>query len=94
MKNKRLLLFFSVAASLLLIPLIGMQFTSEINWSIFDFIVMGTLLFGTVFIIELILRKSHNTKNRLLLSGLVVLLFLLFWAELAVGIFDSSMAGS
>ncbi len=94
MKNKRLLLFFSVAASLLLIPLIGMQFTSEINWSIFDFIVMGTLLFGTVFIIELILRKSQNTKNRLLLSGLVVLLFLLFWAELAVGIFDSSMAGS
>lgn len=94
MKNKRLLLICCVAGSLLLIPLIGMQFTSEFNWSPFDFAVMGIMLFGTGLLIELVLRKIKTTKNRLILSGLVLLLFLITWAELAVGIFDSPLAGS
>lgn len=62
MKNKRLLLICCVAGSLLLVPLIGMLFTSEINWSPFDFAVMGTLLFGTSFIIKLVLQKVKTVK--------------------------------
>ena len=31
---------------LLLVPLIAMQFTEEVNWSVFDFMIMGTLLFA------------------------------------------------
>lgn len=79
---------------LLLIPLIAMQFTEEVNWSIFDFFIMGFLLilvgFGTKFIIK---KNKPNTKRWLLIS-LLYLLFLMIWAELAVGVFGSVFAGN
>lgn len=45
MKNKRLLIVL-VTATLLLIPLIAMQFTEEVNWNFAYFIVAGALLMG------------------------------------------------
>jgi hypothetical protein len=47
---------------LLLIPLIAMQFTNEVNWTLFDFVVAGFIL-GTGFICELVIR----CKNRIIL---------------------------
>jgi len=46
MRNKRLIGIVLTVALLLLIPLIAMQFTNEVNWSPFDFIVMAILLLG------------------------------------------------
>ena len=40
-KRFRTLLFS--ALSLLLIPLTAMQFTNEVQWSLFDFVIMGAL---------------------------------------------------
>jgi hypothetical protein len=34
-----------------------MQFTNEVNWTLFDFVVAGVLLLGTGFICELVIRK-------------------------------------
>lgn len=94
MKNKRLLIILASAAVLLLIPFIAMQFTNEVNWSISDFAIMGGMLTGTGLLIELTLRMVKSWQNRLIICGVVLVLFLLVWAELAVGIFGSPLAGS
>ena len=80
--------------SLLLIPLIAMQFTEEVNWSLFDFFVAGLLLVGAGLLIEYVSRRvSGAIKRKLVIAGIVVL-FVLVWAEMAVGIFGSPIAGN
>ncbi len=93
-KNRRLLIILASALSLLLIPLIGMQFSSEVDWSPFDFVIMGTLLAGAGILLEVVLRKVTKTENRIALIAILLIAFLLIWAELAVGIFGTPFAGS
>lgn len=92
--NKRLITLLLAANGLLLIPLIAMQFTIEVNWDVTDFAVMAILLSGTALLCEMILRIVKQNKFRIMLCIVVVFVFLLFWAELAVGIFNSPIAGS
>lgn len=94
MKNKRLKIILTAVAILLLIPFIAMQFTEEVNWTLTDFVIGGALLFGTGLVIELVLRNSEKIKYRNTLLVAVIIIFLLIWAELAVGIFGSPFAGS
>ncbi len=94
MKNKRLILILSLAGVLLLIPFVAMQFTDEVKWSGFDFLVMGILLGGTGLVCELILRKIRKSSNRIILCLVAVGVLVLVWMELAVGIFGSPFAGS
>jgi len=72
---------------LLLIPFIGNLFSSDVNWGVFDFIVMGCLLilFGTG--LRLVSTKTRSSKTRILGICLLTLLFLAVWVELAVGFF-------
>ncbi len=93
-QNKRLTIILISAASLLLIPFIAMQFTNEVGWSAFDFIIMGVLLVGTGLFFELILRKVKVIWSRVILFAVVLAIFFLIWAELAVGIFGTPFAGS
>jgi len=79
---------------LLLIPLTAMQLSNEVNWSLFDFVIMGVLLLALVFSIRFIRNKKSALKYPLLMIVGVVVLFFLIWAELAVGIFGSPLAGS
>ncbi|HEY1200420.1 MAG TPA: hypothetical protein VGE79_05545, partial [Niastella sp.] len=76
------------------IPLIAMQFTSEVDWSPFDFLVMGVLLLGTGLACELVLRKVKKTGYRVAIVAGILVALLLIWAELAVGIFGTPFAGS
>ncbi len=93
-QNKRLTGILLTVAFILLIPLIAMQFTNEVNWGVFDFVVMGILLLGTGLVSELVLRNVKKSGYRfLLIAGMLVALFLI-WAELAVGIFGTPFAGS
>lgn len=87
MKNKSLKIIITAVAILLLIPFIAMQFTDEVSWTIFDFIVMGILLLSTGFLCELTLRKVTKAKYRIVLCIAILAVFLIIWAELAVGIF-------
>lgn len=92
--NKRLAGILFTAGALLLLPLVAMQFTSEVKWSPFDFLVAGFLLFGTGLIVELILSKVKQTSYRIALCAGAILVLFLVWAELAVGIFGTPFAGN
>lgn len=87
MKNKRLIIIVITVAFLLLIPLIAMQFTAEVNWTLSDFIIAGVLMLGTGVLCELVLRKVNKTSLRTGICIAILAIFLLIWAELAVGIF-------
>jgi hypothetical protein len=91
-KNQKVRVLFPLL--LLLVPLIGMRITEEINWSLFDFIIMGVLILSVSNGINFTLSKTKNLKNRIIYIGILGLLFLLVWAELAVGIFGSPFAGN
>jgi len=75
-------------ALLLLIPLVAMQFTEEVVWTLFDFVVAGALLFGAGLVFELLRTKIRDTKLQLILAATLFAALLLLWIELAVGIFD------
>ena len=94
MRNKRLIIVLAIVAVLLAVPLIAMQFTSEVKWGIFDFLVMGILLLVTGFGIEFVLRKITKPTTRLAVCLAIGVVFVLVWAELAVGIFGTPLAGS
>ncbi|GGD75351.1 hypothetical protein GCM10011514_44120 [Emticicia aquatilis] len=92
--NNRLTIILSAAGLLLLLPLVAMQFTSEVNWTLSDFVIAGILLFGTGGLIELAIRKINQVSLRVwVILGILLVLFLV-WAELAVGIFGTPFAGS
>jgi ABC-type cobalt transport system substrate-binding protein len=94
LKNKRLIVILLAISMLLLIPLIAMQFTDEVNWTLFDFVIAGALLFGTGLLSELIMRKIKKINYRIVLLFVLFAALLLIWAELAVGIFGTPFSGT
>ena len=80
--------------SLLLIPMATMLISDEINWSIFDFLVMGVLLFSFGVSINIVLNNTKNSRIKITFFTFLILIFSLIWIELAVGIFESPFAGS
>ena len=93
-QNKRLIIILIAVAVLLSIPFIAMQFTDEVNWTLFDFVVAGALLLGTGLMCEFVLRKASKTKYKIAICLAILAAFLLVWAELAVGIFGTAFGGS
>jgi hypothetical protein len=92
--NQRLLGIFIVVAILLSIPAIAMQFTREVTWSAFDFVVAAVLLVGTGLLCELVLRIVKSFKYRLVLCAAILFVLFIVWAELAVGLIGTRFAGS
>ena len=75
-------------ALLLLVPLVAMQFTNEVQWTLFDFIIMGALLSGLGSAFVIVARKIPP-KRRLITGIAFAVAFFYVWAELAVGIFTN-----
>ena len=94
MQNKRLIGIVLTVALLLLIPLIAMQFTDDVNWTLFDFIVAGVLLLATGLMCELVIRKVNKIGYRIAICLAILAALLLIWIELAVGIFGSPLGGT
>lgn len=92
--KQRSFAIYGIAALLLVIPFIGIQFTKEINWSSFDFLIAGILLFGTALCVDMVLKMEKKNARRMFYIVLILLALFLIWAELAVGIFGSPVAGS
>jgi len=93
-QNRRPGIILLIVTLLLLTPLIAMQFTDEVNWTLSDFVIAAILLLGTALVCELVMRNVTSIKPRIALIAAVLGVFLLVWAELAVGIFGTPFAGS
>jgi hypothetical protein len=80
--------------AILLVPLVAMRFTAEVDWGVLDFAVAGGLLAGIGSLYVLLTRKLRTATQRRAIGGGLLLALMLVWAELAVGIFGSPFAGS
>ncbi len=89
-KNRWSLAIWAAAGSLLLLPLVAMQFTDEVNWTGFDFLVFGTMLAVACGAYEVAAQMSGSAAYRLGAGAAVVAGFLLVWVNLAVGIIEET----
>jgi uncharacterized membrane protein len=87
--GKSLLVVALVTAAILMIPLVAMEYTTEVLWTGTDFIAAGMLLVLTGLVLTFALRKFRTTQSRLVALGVIGLGFLYCWAEMAVGIFTN-----
>jgi hypothetical protein len=98
MPIKNLLRIIAVVAGLLLIPFLAMQFQipvydpgsgfdSGVNWTLSDFVMMGTLLLIVGIGLDLVYRKAGKYKTLAVI--VIVGAFFWLWAELAVGVFTN-----
>jgi dipeptide/tripeptide permease len=88
---KKLLISSTV---ILTIPILGKLYTDDFQWALPDFIIGAILLYGTSFLIDVIMRKVQKKSHRIALSGLILLVLLCIWAELAVGLIGTPFAGN
>ena len=92
--NNRLKGIILSVVLLLLLPLIAMQFTNEVNWKLNDFLMAGALLLGAGLFLEYVLRKVNNKQTRIVVVIVILAILILTWIELAVGVFGTPFAGS
>ncbi|MGI9651752.1 hypothetical protein [Chryseobacterium sp. RLHN22] len=88
------LAIFAVPELLLAAAFLGNLFVEGWNWSGFDFLAAGILLFGTAGLISLVRTLVKNRNYRIIISLVIVAILVLVWMELAVGIFGTPFAGS
>lgn len=91
---RRIRILLLITAGILMIPLIGTLTTDSVNFQLGDFIVAGILIFSTGMTIDLTAQRLRNNKYRYWIVTLIIVLFLLVWAELGVGIFGTPFAGN
>lgn len=83
-----------IVSTLLTIPLIAMQFTTEVQWELLDFVIAAAILISVGMFIAFVMNQPVLQKYRWFIISAVVLVFVLLWMELAVGLFGSPIAGS
>lgn len=77
------------AAVLLLTPAVAMRFTSEVQWTAFDFAFFGGLLLIVCGGFEFLLARAVNLAYRFAAAIALGAAFLMIWANAAVGIIGS-----
>ena len=77
---------WGAAACLLLLPLVAMQFTRDVNWTGSDFALFGTMLLVACGMYELGAWISGNTAYRAGMGLAVAGGFFLVWVHMAVGV--------
>lgn len=76
---------WSIAVLILLLPLVAMRFTSEVNWTAGDFIFAALLIGGVGVTFELTVRVTRNWAHRAGVAAALATAFLTIWANGAVG---------
>ena len=80
---------WSMAAALLLLPALAMQFTAEVAWTAADFVTFAAMLAVLGGGIELAVRRTGDPAYRAGSAFALLAAFLLFWLSGAVGIIGS-----
>ena len=80
-QRKRILWMLAGIGGLLMIPLIAMQFTDEVNWQLGDFLIMGTVLLSLGLLYEFIAQRSEKTVYKAAFGVGLLGAFLLFWVN-------------
>lgn len=86
MKDRLLLAALLVPAALLLVPLIAMRFTTEVNWTGSDFLVAYVVLASAGLAFRLLFRRAGDWTSRLAATAAVGSTLLMTWVNLAVGL--------
>lgn len=90
MRNRNVSYIALATAFILLLPLIAMQFTNEVNWTLFDFVFAGTLIFTTGLLFEVVRKRTAGNREYQIATGLALAAaFLLVWINGAAGIIGS-----
>lgn len=76
---------WGLATLLLLLPLVAMQFTAEVDWTASDFLFAGILVGGVGLALELAVRMSRNRSYRTASGVALAAAFLIVWSNAAVG---------
>src|SRR5688500_9655390 len=87
---KNIIYLALVTASLLMVPLVGMQFSDEVLWTLSDFVFAGTLIFGTGLLYQLATSMTGSTSYRVAVGPALAATFSLTWITCADGIIGGS----
>ncbi len=71
---------------ILLIPLVAMQFSEDVVWTLSDFVIIAVLLVGTGLFYELVTSKAVTMAYRAAAGIACFTAMFLIWVNLAVGI--------
>lgn len=85
-RNRWRIMGWVAAAIMLLLPLIAMQFTDEVDWSGSDFMIFGSMLIIVGGALELTVRMTPNNTYRWVIGVALAAAFMLVWVNGAVGI--------
>ena len=80
---------WGTAAALLLLPLLAMQVTDEVNWDLADFAFAGALVIGVGVTYELAARMTRGRAYRAAVGIALAAAFILVFANAAVGVIGS-----
>ncbi len=86
--HRSLLTAAVITGLLLLVPLVAMQFTAEVQWGPGDFLAAAFLLFVAISAAQAALTRLQSAAGRAWAVVGIVACLALIWAELAVGLFD------
>jgi hypothetical protein len=94
-QNKRLIGILLAVTFLLLVPFAAMQFAVDgVKWTAIDFIAAAIMLLGAGIAIEIALRVVKRFEYRIAACVAILFALAVVWAELAVGIIGTPLAGS
>jgi hypothetical protein len=88
-ERRRIAVWATATTLLLLVPLVAMSVTNEVDWTAFDFVFAGALLLGVGLTYELIARTTALTTYRAALGVALAGAFALVWVNAAVGVIGS-----
>jgi len=80
---------WGAAALLLLVPLVAMRYSNEVDWSAADFLFMAALFGGIGLAFEFVVRRSNSVAYRFAAALALLAAFLTIWVNAAVGMIGS-----